>query len=156
VLQNLAKKPFNDQENSTDDDPDLNGSNDNNNDESYHSRVVSIVTLAKQNQSITLPGCIVMWKENMTNNQTTSLLILPSGCSPNDIDAVSNPGGKEFVTTYLCPRVTINQMALHDIYPGACGTLQYSEGHVKIHAFAKNVQDLYEMNNLSVGQKTGD
>jgi hypothetical protein len=44
-------------------------------------------------------------------------------------------------------------MALHDMYPGACGTLQYSEGHVKIAAFAKNVQDLYALNTLSMGQK---
>ena len=44
-------------------------------------------------------------------------------------------------------------MDLHDMYPGAFGTLQYSEGHVKIAAFAKNVQDLYALNTLSMGQK---
>ena len=44
-------------------------------------------------------------------------------------------------------------MALHSMYPGACGTLQYSEGHAKIADFAKNVHDLYELNSLSVGQK---
>ena len=44
-------------------------------------------------------------------------------------------------------------MDLHDMYPGAFGTLQYSEGHVKIAAFSKNVQDLYELNDMSVGQK---
>ena len=33
----------------------------------------------------------------------------------------------------------MNPMAICDMYPGACRTLQYSEGHVKIAAFAKNV-----------------
>ena len=93
------KKATNDQENSTDDDPDFNGSNEDNDDKSYHSRVVDIATLAKQNQSIILPGHIVMWKDHMTNDWITAWLILPSGCSPNDIDAVINPGGKEVVIT---------------------------------------------------------
>ena len=44
-------------------------------------------------------------------------------------------------------------MSLHNMYPGAYGTLQYSEGHAKIAAFAKNVHDLHELNALSVGQK---
>ena len=94
-----------------------------------------------------------MWKDHLTNDRITARLILPSGCSPSDIDAVINPGGKEVVITYLWPRVMMNPMALHDMYPGACGTLQYSEGHVKIAAFSKNVQDLYELNDMSVGQK---
>jgi hypothetical protein len=89
----------------------------------------------------------------LTNDRITAWLILPSGCSPNDIDALINPGGKEVVTTYLWPRVMMKPMALHDMYPGACGTLQYSEGHVKIAAFAKDVQDLYALNTLSMGQK---
>ena len=62
------KKATNDEENSTDDDPDFNGSNEDNDDKSYHSRVVDIATLAKQNQSITLTGHIVMWKDHMTND----------------------------------------------------------------------------------------
>ena len=44
-------KATNDQENLTDDDPDFNGSNVNNDEESYHSRVIDIATLAKQNHS---------------------------------------------------------------------------------------------------------
>jgi mevalonate pyrophosphate decarboxylase len=62
------KKATNDQENSTDDDTDFNGSNEENDDKSYLSRVVDIAALAKQNQSITLPGHIVMWKDHMTND----------------------------------------------------------------------------------------
>jgi hypothetical protein len=50
-------------------------------------------------------------------------MILPSECSLHDIDAVINPGGKEVVITYLWPRVMMNQMALHNMYPGACETL---------------------------------
>ena len=74
MLQNLAKKKeaSNNQEKSTHDDPDLNGSDVNKDDESYHSRVVNIVTLAKQTQSITLLGHIVMWKDHMTNDQITT------------------------------------------------------------------------------------
>ena len=147
------KKATNDQENLTDDDPGLNGSNFNNDDESYHSRIVDITTLAKQNQSITLPGHIVMWKDQMTNHCITACLILPSGCSPDDIDAVMSPSGKEVVITYLWPRIMMNPMALHEMYPGAYGTLQYSEGHVKIASFARNIQDLHELINLLVGQK---
>ena len=66
ILQ--KKKSTNDQENSTDDDPDFNGSNEDNDEKSYYSRVVDIATLAKQNQSITLLGHIVMWKDHMTND----------------------------------------------------------------------------------------
>ena len=47
----------------------------------------------------------------------------------------------------------MNPMALHEIYPGACGTKQYSEDHVKITAFTQNVLDLHELNNLCTGQK---
>jgi hypothetical protein len=83
------------QENLTDNDHYFNGSNVNNDDKSYHSRIIDIATMAEQNQSIPLPACIVMWKDHTTNDQITSHLILPSGCSPSDIDAVINPGGKE-------------------------------------------------------------
>ena len=89
----------------------------------------------------------------MTNDCITACLILPSGCSPDDIDAVISPGGKEVVITYLWPRIMMNPIALHEMYPGAYGTSQYSEGHVKIAAFARNIQDLHELNNLSVRQK---
>jgi hypothetical protein len=58
ILQ--KKKATNDQENSTYDDHDFNGSNEDNDDKSYHSRVVDIATLAKQSQSNILPGHIVM------------------------------------------------------------------------------------------------
>jgi hypothetical protein len=49
----------------------------------------------------------------------------------------------------------VNTMALHDMYPDACvcGTLQYSEGHVKIASVARNVQDIYELNSLSMEEK---
>ena len=60
----------------------------------------------------------------MTNDPITAQLILPSGCLTNDIDAVINPVGKEAVINYLWPSFMMNPMALHDIYPGACGTLQ--------------------------------
>ena len=43
----------------------------------------------------------------------------------------------------------MNPMALHEMYPIAYGTLHYSEGHIKITAFAKNIDDLHELDNLS-------
>ena len=88
------QKATNNQDNLTDDDTDVNGSNFDNDDESYHSRIVDITTMAKQNQSITMPGYIVMQKDHMTNDCITACLILSSRCSPDDIDAVISPGRK--------------------------------------------------------------
>ena len=129
------KKATNDPENLSEDDLDFNSSYLNNDDESFYSRAIDIAILAKQNQSITLPGHIVVWKYHLTHDCITPCLILPSGCSPDDIGTVIHLGGKEVVITQLWPRVMMNPMALHEMYPGACGTKQYSEGHVKTATF---------------------
>ena len=55
------KKATNDPENLSEDDLDFNSSYLNNDDESFYSRAIDIAILAKQNQSITLPGHIVLW-----------------------------------------------------------------------------------------------
>ena len=54
------KKATNDQDNLSEDDPDFNSSYIINDNESFYSRAVDIATLANQNQSITLPGHIVV------------------------------------------------------------------------------------------------
>jgi hypothetical protein len=106
-----------------DDDPDLNFSNENNNDIFYHYRGVEIATLTKQNQSITFSDHIVMLKDHITNNQINACLI-PSGYSTIDIDAVIYFGDKKVVKTYIWSRVILKPMALHDMNPGAFETLQ--------------------------------
>jgi hypothetical protein len=93
-----------------------------------------------------------MWENQMINNCIIAYLILPSRCSPNDNDSMINPDGKEVVITFIWSRLMMNFMALQKMYPGACGTLQYSGVQAKIAAFERNVSYFYELNDLPVGQ----
>ena len=89
----------------------------------------------------------------MINNCIIAYLNFPSGYSPNAIDSMITPDGKEVVITYIWPRAMTNPMAPQRMNPGACETLQYSDVHVRIAAFATNVSYFYELNDLPVGQQ---
>lgn len=105
-----------------------------------------------KHQLITLPDNIAMWEDQMINNCIIAYLNFPSGYSPNAIDSMITPDGKEVVITYIWPRAMTNPMAPQRMNPGACETLQYSDVHVRIAAFATNVSYFYELNDLPVGQ----